>query len=164
MLYNTISEDNLVLEQALHTSYQIEPVTNTYTREISGFRQEQQTTQYKATASLQGSYRYVGLTYGAALSAEKSLVQAYSHDTTRWSVGLSSNPETGEWGYMYLPTNNVPTQGARITPSHVDGDMWEVGVEVQADVTYYFFSVPTVSQVSNLLSAFASADGNLSAL
>lgn len=164
MLFETTTTDNLVMDQALHTNYVIEPTTQTYTRNIGDIVHEQQTTQYRATASLQGSYRYVGMTYAGALSAVDDLTQAYSHNVIKWSVGLSSNPETGEWGYQYLPTLSVSMQGANVTPNHMEGRMWEVQVDVNANVEYYYYSPPTIQQVKNQVSQFATSDSNLSSL
>lgn len=161
-MFNSIGMDNLVWRDRLHKSYTVEPIatTYTYTKGSETSAQTQRTfKQYKATASVQGSYSYVGLTEAAALSAAESLLQAWTKNVSKWSVSLST-AGNDEWKYEYFPTDNVPQLGAAIKPTHTDGDMWEIGVDVDAKVEYYYDSLPSLQTVLAQADVYMSADVN----
>ena len=151
-LFTNISEDNRIVDQGDNWEVKISPVGK-YT---SGTGASATTrAQYKAFVALTKSYRYVGMTETAALSAAETIRTAYTMARSRAIVRW--NRDHSRWIYEDVAVEDVE---ADVTASRTDGPMWQISVSVNASKEYFYDkpmsnTPPTAADAKTLLSGIS---------
>jgi len=162
-LFESISSDNRVVDQGDSYEYNVEPaVTDTVVSIDRGqgtakVFDKETVLQWHGVVRFAKRYRYVGLTETAANTAAASILAAYSVDADRWAVGISVETSGGVTRsmYKYLNVGSMPVTCARVTPTHVEGGMWSVEVDVDAEFEIYTpdDDEPSASDLTGLVTA-----------
>ena len=113
--------------------------------------------QWRVTAHLAKRYSYVGLSRAAAEWIADKITEAYTVNMTKYALGLFVDPAQGVGYYKFLPVEGggVPTCCASVTPTHEDGTMWNVEVDVDATVEAYYDTAPTLAAIKALFAEIA---------
>lgn len=116
-------------------------------------------TQWRGTAHLAKRYKYVGL-FGAESTLQELadyIAGKYVINAQAYSVGIYVDATAGTSYYKYMQVQGatVPVCCASVSLVHADGPMWEIQVDVDASVTAYFDSEPTLEQLRALVSSVA---------
>lgn len=162
-MFTTATAANRVIEQGNTYSFTVEPAQQQATIKATAQGSEYTVgervlvTQWLATARFAKRYRYVGLTKEKAEELALSIANDYIIDVTRYALGIYVDSSRGISIYKFLPVEggDVPTCCATVTPTRGDGPLWNVEVDVDAQIEKYYDSVPTASAIKALFSDIA---------
>ena len=160
MAFTTATATNRVLEQGNTYNFTVEPAQQRST--IRANRQGSEITvtdsvvtlQWLATAHFSKRYRYVGMTREKAEELAVTIAGAYVINTQRYALGIYIDQAQGVSYYKFLPVEggDVPTCCATVTPTHGEGPLWNIEVDVDANIEKYFDDVPTADDITDLFS------------
>lgn len=151
MALNSISSSNRVVEQGNTYQYEVEPaVTTTCVAQepttdggVAIF-DRQTVNQWHGIVHFSKRYRYVGLDKDSAESLADNILSAYTITPERWAVGLQTVGGGDAALYCYVTVgSSAPLSCATVTPVHVEGELWEIEVDVNATIETY--TSPTTS-------------------
>lgn len=161
MVLNSIDAGNRETSQGSTYSFEHEPATQfaTITAVPSGSAyavgEKVVVTQWKVSAHLVKTYRYVGLSKAAAEALAAAIAGAYVVNVPQYTLGIDGNDISFQRVYKYLPVEGVgmPTCCASVTPVHADGPLWNIEVAVDATVVKYLDDVPSFLDIKTWFTA-----------
>ncbi len=152
-LLTSISSANRVVEQGNTYQYEVEPAaTNSCLAAEPGegggvaiFNKES-VYQWHGMTHFSKRYKYVGLDKATAETYANSILDAYTISVPKWCIALKTFGNAAVYCYVSAGAS-VPLVCASVTPVHVDGQMWEIEVDVNATFDYY--STPSKGSASS---------------
>ena len=163
MAFTTATATNRVIEQGNTYDFTVEPAQQQATIRATAQGSEYTVgervlvTQWLATARFSKRYRYVGMTKAKAEELALAIADDYIVDMPRYALGIYIDTDRGISIYKFLPIEggDVPTCCATVTPTHGEGPLWNIEVDVDAQIEKYFDSVPSASTIKGLFSSIA---------
>ena len=146
-LLTTATEDNRVVDAALHVTYARRKTFGSWTYVMANVTITlTEAWEYVRTAVK--SYRYVGLDKATALSVAAALTQLYTRPTKVSEFDTETESQT--YGtFKHVAAGSVPM--ADVVPQHEDGAMWSVVVAVNETDTR--LSLSALESFASLFSA-----------
>ena len=168
-LFTTTTSTNRVVEQSNTYTFETEPAQQVSTvravEEGSSFTIGERviTTQWRVSAHFAKRYRYVGMSGNNIDNLAEAIANAYTVNMPRYALGFYVDTNKGIAVYKFMPVegSGVPTRCAAVTPTHVDGPIWNIEVDVNATIEAYYDTAPSSSDIKGLFASIANFPSGL---